>query len=146
MTKSLREYRREFEVFTKNIPRNLEVAKGFLDIEELTYSYAEIDDVKALYESNYKSPEKLGLTYDELTGVFDAYIGEAFKHYNGGDWELCTLKKDDAYGKPIILNWGKDDFPHARISTYVWRVRIERGKFRESISEKIKAAQIPMNR
>jgi hypothetical protein len=50
------------------------------------------------------------------------------------------MKNDEAYGTPIILNWGNDGEPHGRISLWVWKTLIERGQFRETISEKIRVA------
>ncbi len=141
----LKTIKSKYKVFSESISDNLQKAKRLLNVSELTFSYPEVDTIKDIYEQNYKAPEKLNLTYDELSEIFYTYIGEAFMHYNGGNWELSTVKADDAYGTPIVLNWGKDGFDHCRISPYVWKIRIERGKLREPISEKIKAAQIPMD-
>ncbi len=140
----LKEIKSKYKVFSENITDNLQKAKRLLSVSELTFSYPEVDKIKDIYEQNYKTPEKLNLSYDELSEVFYTYVGEAFMSYNGGNWELSTVKADDAFGTPIILNWGKDNFDHCSISPYVWKVRIERGKLREPISEKIRAAQIPL--
>lgn len=98
----------------------------------------EIDSVRAFYETNYKLPERLEVSYDELVHLFYAYVGEAFIFRHGGNWELSKMKNDEAYGTPIILNWGKDGEPHARISPWVWKTRIERGNFRGALSEVIR--------
>lgn len=145
MCKNLKELKEDYKSFIENISKNLERAKILLKIDVLTYSYEEVDRMMELYKTYYKKAQKISLTYEELAIIFETYIGETFMHYNNGNWEFCRVKNDDAYGTPVILNWGKDGFPHARISKYVWRILIERGEFKETISEKIRAAQIPMN-
>ncbi len=143
MKKTLKELKVEFSHFIENINANLNRAKEMLKVNEITFSYDEIDNLKDLYENNYQNPEKINSSYEELADIFHAYVGEAFMFYNGGNWELAKYKKDEAYGTPIILNWGKDGFSHASISPYIWRILIERKLFRGTMSEKIKAAQIP---
>lgn len=136
--KTLKELKEEYQGFVDNIPAYLERIKQLIGLEFITYSFDEIDRVKEFYQSHYKNPEELGITYDELVHLFYAYIGEAFIFYHKGNWELSKMKNDEAYGTPIILNWGDDGESHARISPYVWRILIERNKFRGLLSDTIR--------
>jgi hypothetical protein len=138
--KTAKELKTDYDFFITNIPNYLDKLKQLMSLQVITYSFEEIDSVKDFYEANYKCPDKLGITYDELVYLFYAYVGEAFMHYCKGNWELSKMKNDEAYGTPIILNWGNDGEPHGRISLLVWKILIERGKFRETISEKIRSA------
>ncbi len=135
---SAKELKAEYIVFIENIPHHLEKIRQIMNLDKLTYSFVEIDQFKLLYELNYKTPEKLGLTYEDLVSLFYAYIGEAFMFYHGGNWKFSKMKSDEAFGTPIILNWGNDGEPHGRISPWVWKTLIERGNFRGELSGVIK--------
>lgn len=63
----------------------------------------------------------------EFKNILYAYLGEAFKHWQGGEWSLNTSKSDYAYGTPTIVNWGGKNYPWSRISPHVWRIRLEKG-------------------
>jgi hypothetical protein len=136
--KTAKELKAEYTTFIENIPNYLENLKQLMKLENTTYSFTEIDKLRLFYENNYKTPEQLGVAYDELVNLFYAYVGEAFMFYHGGNWELSKMKNDEAYGTPIILNWGNDGEPHGRISPWVWKTLIERGKFRGELSDVIK--------
>lgn len=138
MKTTVKQLKVEYLNFIENIPKYHEKLKQLIGLENLTYSFEEIDRLRLFYEENYKRPDKVGVTYDELVNIFYAYVGEAFMFYHGGSWELSKMKNDEAYGTPIILNWGKDGYPHARISPWVWKTLIEREKFRGELSEVIK--------
>lgn len=135
--KTSKELKSEYNIFIKNIADYLNKLKYLMGLKEITYSFSEIDNVRDFYELNYKDPNKLGVTYDEFVTLFYAYVGEAFMFYHKGNWELSKMKNDEAYGTPIVLNWGNDGEPHARISPLVWKILIERGKFRGLLSEVI---------
>ena len=128
----------EYKVFIENITHYVDRLKAIMDKPSLSYSFEHIDEVQKFYAVNYNSPENFGVTYDELTYSFYAYVGEAFIHHHGGNWELSTFKNDDAFGTPIIVNWGPKDYPWTRISPYVWKTLIEREVFRGNLSEAIK--------
>jgi hypothetical protein len=138
MQKNLRELRIDYEAFISNVPSHLAKLKVLLERTELNFSLEEIDQVQVFYTANFKSSEKIGITYEELGQIFFAYAGQAFIHHHGGNWELSTLKNDDAYGTPIIINWGPKGYPWVSISPYVWKVRMERETFRGKLSEAIK--------
>lgn len=135
--KNLKELKLEFQTFLTNIRYNLDIISDLLEIENITFSFDEIDRVKRLFESNYIKPEIIGLNYNELTNAFYSYVGEAFIHYHGGNGELSTMKNDEAYGTPIIVNWGGDNYPWVRISPWVWKTLIEQRKLRGKLSEKL---------
>lgn len=138
MMKTAKELKEVYNAFVDNIPNHLVKLKQLMKLEKITYSFTEIDELRLFYENNYKTPEQLGIAYEEFVHLFYAYVGEAFMSYHGGNWELSKMKNDEAYGTPIILNWGNDGEPHARISPWVWKTLIERGKFRGKLSEVIK--------
>jgi hypothetical protein len=135
--KTAMELKAEYDFFITTIPNYLDKLKKLMGLPIFTYSFDEIDSVKDFYETNYQAPGKLGVSYDELVYLFYAYVGEVFISRHGGNWELSKMKNDEAYGTPIILNWGNDGKPHARISPWVWKTRIERGNFRGPLSEVI---------
>jgi hypothetical protein len=135
--KTAKELKTDYDLFIASIPSYLDKLKQLMGWQAITYSFEEINSIQDFYEAHYKYPEKLGITYDELAYLFYAYVGEAFISLHGGNWKLSKMKNDEAYGTPIILNWGNDGQSHARISPWVWKTRIERGNFRGTLSEVI---------
>lgn len=57
-------------------------------------------------------------------------IGEVIIDELGGLWTIGTAKKDSAYNKPIILNWGNDEKDHIRLFPEEWIRQYNRGKLR----------------
>lgn len=100
--------------------------KVILNLNELRFSFEEIEIVFDIYHQHFKNPEKLGFNYIEFEQILYAYSGEAFKYYQGGEWSLCTTKNDKAYGTPIIVKWGGEDYPWSRISPKIWKNRLEK--------------------
>ena len=47
-------------------------------------------------------------------------IGEVIIKELGGNWKVDNLKRDLAYGFPVILNWGKDGKGHMRLCPIEW--------------------------
>lgn len=127
MKKTLRELKKDYEEFITNIPDYLDKIKLILNVEKLSFDFDEIGRVYDIYRHYFNTPETLQLTYFELEQVLYAYFGEAFKHHQGGEWSLSTTKSDEAYGSPIIINWGGEDYPWSRISPKVWKIRLEKG-------------------
>jgi len=125
---NLRELKKEYLFFLENISTYLKRTKEILSKNYLDYSYKEIEVFIEVYVNNYKNPEKIDLSYKELSNILYAYLGTAFVNYQGGKWELNDIKTDEAYGTPTIVNWGGKDYPWSRISPKVWRVIIERDK------------------
>ena len=143
--KTTKEIKADYLAFIDGIPDHLETMERLMELSETTYSYEEIDSVRDFYAANFKSPEKKGVSRDELSAAFCAYAGEAFMHHCRGDWDLSKLKSDEAYGSAIILGWGKAGKPHARISPSVWKSQIEKGQLREKLSDAINAAKTRPN-
>lgn len=127
MEKTIKEIKQEYQKFLDNIPNNLEIIRNLLKIDILTYNFDEIQRTYKLYFDNFKNPEKIGLSYLELEQMIYTYWGEAFIHYNGGEWALNLSKTDKAFGTPTIEKWGGEDYPWSRISPKVWRIRLENG-------------------
>src|SRR5690606_3529409 len=72
-----------------------------------------------LYFDTYNS--KNGNELSEIRLNLYALMGQAVIFWVGGKWKLCTLKKDEAFGTPIILSWGGID-NRPRISPKVWEI------------------------
>lgn len=127
MEKSLKVLKEEYQEFITKLPEYLTTMQSILNKTSLEFSFEEIESVYVLYKTYYQKPEQLGLTYTALEQIFYAYLGEAFRYRNGGEWSLSTTKTDEAYGTPTIEKWGREDYPWSRISPKVWRIRLERG-------------------
>jgi len=134
MDKSLKELKKEFSEFIQNISFYIEKLNVILDCK-LTFELVDIDKVQNLFETNFKNPERIGLNSEILNNCFYAYIGEAFIHYNGGNWILSDSKRDRAYGTPIITGSRNTNFT---TSPYIWKEYIVRDLEREPISKIIK--------
>lgn len=124
----LSQIRKDYISFLENISKNLLLAKILLNKEYLDYSFQEIENFNSIYLSKFKYPESIGFSKTEFTNLFYSYLGTAFINYNGGKWELCTTKTDEAYGTPTIINWGEKDYDWIRISLLIWRTKLENGK------------------
>jgi hypothetical protein len=123
--KGLKEIKVEYQVFLNQLPEYLNWVSSHITKAPIIFSLDEIEKVHLHYEYNIANTKDK----EYLKQVFIAYMGEAFIKYFGGNWELSTLKKDEAYGTPIILNWGNDGESHVRISPFVWTEIIrKRGK------------------
>ena len=64
------------------------------------------------------------------------YIGEAVIKILGGFWSIGKFKKDEAYGYPIILAWGGNDY-NPRICPDIWLKRIDTDRLRTSLGKMI---------
>lgn len=128
--------------FIQNIPTHLRELAITFGVGKFEFTYDEIDNVQEYFESEFSKSDNL--ESNNFVEQFYAYIGEAFRFYNGGRWEICSYKKDEAYGTPIIIDWGNDGFPHARISVYVWKEYLIRGLMDEKFTDIIRRSQIPM--
>jgi hypothetical protein len=130
--KGLKEIKADYQVFLSQMAEYLEWASANITKTPITYTLDEIEKVHLYYENNIANIEDK----EYLRQVFIAYMGEAFIKYFGGNWELSTLKKDEAYGTPIILNWGNDNEPHVSISPFVWTEIIRKhGKMNRTVRQ-----------
>ena len=126
---NIKEIKKEYEDFINSISNRLESLKRLLNKERLDYSNKEADKVFDLYSSNLED--------DEIKNIFYTYAGEIFIKNNGGEWSLGNHKKDKAFGTPIIINWGGENYPWVRISPYVWSLRMKNGNFEGKLSDVI---------
>jgi hypothetical protein len=139
--KTLKELKTEYELFIRSIPELLSQVEENILNTKISFSLNEIEKAQKYYEENHLRP---GIDLENLKKYFYAYAGEAFIKYFGGNWELSTLKKDEAYGTPTIVNWGPDDYlgpstgkyPWSSISPFVWTEIIrKRGKMERTIRQ-----------
>lgn len=100
-----------FSLFVRNIPQsvsNLELLMRSYTKQEnykIVYSQSELTLVCEMYIS------LLGTKQEQVvTSLLESYIGEAWKHFFGGEWAICIEKNDPAFLKPIIY-WGYDSTP-----------------------------------
>ena len=125
MTQTKKELQEVYNHFISNLSNNLDEMCRLLRQEKLTFSFEEIEKSYIIYSNHYKNPKKINKSTGELEHIIYAYWGEAFKHYNGGEWVLNISKTDEAYGTPTIEKWGGEDYPWSRISPKVWKIRLE---------------------
>jgi len=130
--KTLKEIKADYEYFQNNLPEYLDWVKDNIIKGILTYSLDELEKVQQFYENNIlNSKDDVALKQ-----VFIAYTGTAFIKYFGGNWELSKMKNDEAYGTPIINNWGNDGEPHVTVSPFVWTEIIrKRGKMDRTVRQ-----------
>jgi len=94
-----------------------------------------ISDLEAL-EITLKN--KKDLITDEIMFALCYLIGEVIIKELGGNWEIGKLKKDWAYGFPIILNWGRDGKDHMRLCPIEWIFSYKHNRLRlETFSKMI---------
>lgn len=103
----------------------------------LSYDFSVFDKVESFYLDVIDGKETIHIPQEEFKAMFYAYIGETFRHHLGGEWVICSVKNDDAFGTPIILNWGKKGSDHVSISPYVWEIILVRDREKGDISQRI---------
>ncbi|MGK7648501.1 hypothetical protein ACSQ7D_00605 [Capnocytophaga sp. G1920] len=96
-----------------------------LNLKEFTFSEEEINQVEEVYKKN-----------QDLYDYAYVYIGEAVIKILGGFWSIGKFKKDEAYGYPIILAWGGNDY-NPRICPDIWLKRIGTDRLRTSLGKMI---------
>jgi hypothetical protein len=86
--------------------------------DHFTFEKPEIQWIEDLARSFMKSgKKKFNKIKVEDSGLLTEQIGtyacEAIRHHVGGRWEICSVKKDPAYGRPVLLVKGgaSGDFP-----------------------------------
>lgn len=139
--KSIKEIKEEYKHFVESIPELLKQVEEEILKEKINFHIDEIEKIQIYYEENFRKKE---IDLQNLNNCFYAYMGEAFIKHFGGNWQLCTLKNDEAYGKPVIVGWGPEDYlgpgtgkyPWIRISPFIWTEIIrERGTMSRSIRQ-----------
>lgn len=130
-------HQQKYDQFISGIPIYLDQAKQFLKKSYLTYSDEEINTMHKLFISKLDRPEIMILNANDMDNMFCAYVGEAFLHYHPGRWSLSTIKKDAAFGKPIIIDWTPPGRIWVRICPFEWMLSIKENKFEGQLSEVI---------
>lgn len=102
---------------------------------KISFAYEEIDCIEDFYKKWLQYPNILKEKVD-LKELAIIYFGEAFIFHAGGNWKISNVKREPAYGKPIILNWGTKD--HVRVAPHEWLSQIEQGSLYDRISAIIK--------
>jgi hypothetical protein len=122
----LKDIEAKFNVKIKNgkidLESFIENKKSYIDFIYEIFNYhintiASINNLKNL-ESEMKN--KKSLITNSVMLALCYVIGEVILKELGGNWEIGKLKKDWAYGFPIILNWGRDGKDHMRLCPIEW--------------------------
>ena len=96
-----------------------------LELNNFSFSKEEINNIEEYYKKDSSLREYIYI-----------YIGEAVIKILGGFWTICNLKKDEAYGLPIILGWGRNDY-NPRICPDVWLKRIDTNRLGKPLGDLI---------
>jgi hypothetical protein len=100
------EVRKIYNDFIENYELRLEKARELLGVAKLTYSFDELKEFGKFYYENYKNPDKVNLTYDELLDIFCTFTGDVFVFYFGGVHTFNFKRSDASYGFTDIMDWG----------------------------------------
>ncbi|MGZ4057069.1 MAG: hypothetical protein ACXVPU_11850 [Bacteroidia bacterium] len=104
-----------FHTFEVEIPLLLEDLEEILNNSinykntKVGFDYNSITQVSAFYLDVIHSKEEANISTEKFERIFLAYFGEAFIHHFGGNWTLCDIKLDPAYGKYVIIGWGGNE-------------------------------------
>ena len=102
------ELQKKLDVFLETKDAKMQEFLEILDLNEFTFSQDEINQVEKIYKEN-----------EDLYEYAYIYIGEAVIKVLGGFWSIGKFKRDEAYGYPIILAWGEDNY-NPRICPDIW--------------------------
>ena len=103
-----KELQKKLDDFLETKDAKMQEFLEILDLNEFTFSQDEINQVEKIYKEN-----------EDLYEYAYIYIGEAVIKVLGGFWSIGKFKRDEAYGYPIILAWGGDNY-NPRICPDVW--------------------------
>lgn len=123
--KLTKKMQQEFDNFIKDIPQNLnylqETLKTSKKYEKTVIGYTPdlVDKIENFYLDVLEGEELPNIDKEKLYNAFFTFIGEAVIKNAKGNWEWCTIKADEAFNTPIILNWGNKDYGRPRISPKV---------------------------
>lgn len=120
-----KELQKKLDVFLETKDAKMQEFLEILNLNEFTFSQDEINQVEEIYKEN-----------EDLYEYAYIYIGEAVIKVLGGFWSIGKFKRDEAYGYPIILAWGEDNY-NPRICPDVWLKRISTDRLRKSLGEMI---------
>ena len=120
-----KELQKKLDVFLESKDAKLHKLLEILNLKEFTFSEEEINQIEKIYKKN-----------QDLYDYTYVYIGEAVIKILGGFWSIGKFKKDEAYGYPIILAWGGNDY-NPRICPDIWLKRISTDRLRTSLGKMI---------
>ena len=120
-----KELQKKLDAFLESKDTKLHKLLEILNLKEFTFSEEEINQVEEVYKKN-----------QDLYDYAYVYIGEAVIKILGGFWSIGKFKKDEAYGYPIILAWGGNDY-NPRICPDIWLKRIGTDRLRTSLGKMI---------
>ena len=120
-----KELQKKLDAFLETKDAKMYKLLEILNLKEFTFSEEEINQVEEVYKKN-----------QDLYDYAYVYIGEAIIKILGGFWSIGKFKKDEAYGYPIILAWGGDDY-NPRICSDIWLKRIGTDRLRTSLGKMI---------
>ena len=120
-----KELQKKLDAFLESKDTKLHKLLEILNLKEFTFSEEEINQIEKIYKKN-----------QDLYDYTYVYIGEAVIKILGGFWSIGKFKKDEAYGYPIILAWGGNDY-NPRICPDIWLKRIDTDRLRTSLGKMI---------
>ena len=120
-----KELQKKLDAFLESKDAKLHKLLEILNLKEFTFSEEEINQIEKIYKKN-----------QDLYDYTYVYIGEAVIKILGGFWSIGKFKKDEAYGYPIILAWGGNDY-NPRICPDIWLKRIDTDRLRTSLGKMI---------
>ena len=120
-----KELQKKLDTFLETKDAKMYKLLEILNLKEFTFSEEEINQVEEVYKKN-----------QDLYDYAYVYIGEAIIKILGGFWSIGKFKKDEAYGYPIILAWGGNDY-NPRICPDIWLKRIGTDRLRTSLGKMI---------
>ena len=120
-----KELQKKLDAFLESKDTKLHKLLEILNLKEFTFSEEEINQIEKIYKKN-----------QDLYDYAYVYIGEAVIKILGGFWSIGKFKKDEAYGYPIILAWGGNDY-NPRICPDIWLKRIGTDRLRTSLGKMI---------
>ena len=118
-----KELQKKLDDFLETKDAKMQEFLEILNLNEFTFSQDEINQVEEIYKEN-----------EDLYEYVYIYIGEAVIKVLGGFWSIGKFKKDSAYEKPIILDWGGEE-NNPRISPKAWLFHIKTTAFENPLEK-----------
>ena len=110
----------DFDTFEVEIPLLLEDLSALIcqikntSLNIFDFSFENINLIEQFYLDILNKKIKSDISQDRLDRIFIAYLGESFRAHLGGQWTLELDKSSEAYGTPVISQWG--DVPDKHIN------------------------------
>lgn len=75
---------------------------------QVNFDDSTLNWIEAFYLDTLSEKEQISISHARMNRIFIAYVGEAVRKRAGGQWALCDVKGDPAFGTPVIINWAPD--------------------------------------